>query len=76
MVTVTEEPKASANNASKPVAVLSTILEIIASSKEGTNIATLREKSGLGPRQVSNALYKLTRKGEIKTKKRGVYVVK
>ncbi|MBT8341534.1 MAG: hypothetical protein KJP07_16135 [Desulfatitalea sp.] len=51
------------------------LLEIIHGliSAEGTTIAEIREKAGLAPRQVSNALYKLTQKGLIDTVSRGVY---
>jgi hypothetical protein len=45
-------------------------------SVEGTTVSEIKEKSGLAPRQVSNALYKLTKKGLIDTVSRGVYVKK
>ncbi|MBW1841744.1 MAG: hypothetical protein JRI75_08105, partial [Deltaproteobacteria bacterium] len=45
-------------------------------SKKGVNIATLKEKTGFNPKQVSNALFKLSAKGMIATKSRGVYVKK
>jgi hypothetical protein len=39
-------------------------------------IATLKAKTKLDSRQLSNALYKLSKKGMIRTKSRGVYVKK
>ncbi|BBO86797.1 hypothetical protein DSCO28_73630 (plasmid) [Desulfosarcina ovata subsp. sediminis] len=45
-------------------------------STEGTTVAEIKEKTGFKPRQVSNALYKLTQKGLIDTVSRGVYVKK
>jgi predicted Rossmann fold nucleotide-binding protein DprA/Smf involved in DNA uptake len=54
--------------------VLDSVLEVIARSRTGANIASLKEKTGLESRQLSNALYKLSKKGQIKTVSRGVYV--
>lgn len=45
-------------------------------SAGGTTVAEIRDKTRLAPRQVSNALYKLTKKGLIDTVSRGVYVKK
>jgi hypothetical protein len=36
----------------------------------------LKAKTGLNPRQLSNALYKLSKKGTIVAKSRGLYVQK
>ena len=58
----------------KPAEILKSVLEVIKRSRKGTSIKILREKTGFGPRQVSNALYKLTKQGVIKTKSRGIYV--
>jgi predicted Rossmann fold nucleotide-binding protein DprA/Smf involved in DNA uptake len=54
--------------------VLDNVLDVIAKSRAGANIANLKEKTGLESRQLSNALYKLSKKGQIKTVSRGVYV--
>jgi len=56
--------------------VLDTVFDLIKRSKKGVAIATLKDKSGLDARQLSNALYKLSKKGTIKTVSRGVYVKK
>jgi predicted Rossmann fold nucleotide-binding protein DprA/Smf involved in DNA uptake len=56
--------------------VLDTVYDVIKRSRKGVTIATLKEKSGLDARQLSNALYKLSKKGIIKTVSRGVYVKK
>lgn len=53
--------------------VLENVLDVIAKSRTGANIASLKEKTGLESRQLSNALYKLSKKGQIKTVSRGVY---
>ena len=54
--------------------VLDSVLGAIGKSKDGADIATLKSQTGLESRQLSNALYKLTKKGMIKSKSRGVYV--
>ena len=54
--------------------VLDSVLGAIGKSKDGADIATLKTQTGLESRQLSNALYKLTKKGMIKSKSRGVYV--
>ncbi|MDA8141220.1 MAG: hypothetical protein M0036_21465 [Desulfobacteraceae bacterium] len=54
--------------------VLDNVMDVIVKSRAGANIASLREKTGLESRQLSNALYKLSKKGQIKTVSRGVYV--
>ncbi len=64
-------PKAAA---AKKMTVLEKVYEVIRRSRNGANIAKLREKTKLESRQLSNALYKLTKKGKIKSKSRGVYI--
>lgn len=54
--------------------VLESVLEVIGKSRSGANIADLKAKTNLESRQLSNALYKLSKKGQIKTISRGVYV--
>ncbi len=54
--------------------VLDTVLDSIKRSRNGITIPALRSKTGLGARQLSNALYKLTKKNLIQAKSRGVYV--
>ena len=56
--------------------LLETIFELVGSSEDGITVAEIKDKTGFAPRQVSNALYKLTKKGQIKTIRRGVYATK
>lgn len=56
--------------------VLDSVFSVIKRSKKGVAIAQLKAKTGLDPRQLSNALYKLSKKGTIVTKSRGIYVAK
>ena len=60
----------------KQETMLDTVFDIIKRTKKGVTVAQLREKTKLDSRQLSNALYKLTKKGIIKTKSRGLYVKK
>lgn len=65
--------KAPAAKASKTT-VLDSVMAVINKSRSGATIANLKSKTGLESRQLSNALYKLSKKGMIKSKSRGVYV--
>ena len=58
----------------KSMTVLDTVYNVIKRSRKGVSIAVLREKTGLDSRQLSNALYKLSKKGMVRTKSRGIYV--
>jgi len=54
--------------------VLDSVFDAIKRSRGGISIAQLTKKTDLGDRQLSNALYKLTKKGMVYAKTRGVYV--
>ena len=54
--------------------VLDKVYAVIKSSKKGATIATLKTKTGLDSRQLSNALYKLSKKRLVHAKTRGLYV--
>ena len=56
--------------------MLDSVFDIIKRTKKGVTVAQLKEKTKLNSRQLSNALYKLTKKGKIQTKSRGLYVKK
>jgi lambda repressor-like predicted transcriptional regulator len=60
----------------KQATMLDAVFDIIKRTKKGVTVAQLREKTKLDSRQLSNALYKLTKKGAIQTKSRGLYVKK
>ena len=70
-------PKApAAATAADKGTVLDSVLDVIKKAKNGASIATLKSKTKLEARQLSNALYKLTKKGAIEAKSRGVYFKK
>jgi predicted Rossmann fold nucleotide-binding protein DprA/Smf involved in DNA uptake len=54
--------------------VLDQVHGVIKRSPKGTTIAALKTKTGLDSRQLSNALYKLSKKGLVHAKSRGLYV--
>jgi lambda repressor-like predicted transcriptional regulator len=56
--------------------VLDSVYSVIKRSKKGATIATLKTKTGLDSRQLSNALYKLSKKRMVRAKSRGLYVKK
>jgi len=60
----------------KQVTMLDAVFDVIKRTKKGVTVPQLREKTKLDSRQLSNALYKLTKKGAIQTKSRGLYVKK
>ncbi len=62
--------------AKKSTTVLDSVHNVIKRSSAGVTIATLKAKTKLDSRQLSNALYKLTKKGLVQAKSRGVYVKK
>ena len=62
--------------AKKGLTVLDSVHNVIKRSRSGVTIATLKSKTKLDSRQLSNALYKLSKKGMVRAKSRGVYVKK
>ncbi len=51
------------------------VLSTIEKSKKGITIQEIKAHTKLEQRQVNNALYKLTKKGFVKAKTRGVYII-
>jgi predicted Rossmann fold nucleotide-binding protein DprA/Smf involved in DNA uptake len=56
--------------------VLDTVYDVIRRSKKGVTVSQLKDKTNLDARQLSNALYKLSKKGQVYAKSRGLYVKK
>ena len=56
--------------------VLDTVYDVIRRSKKGVTVSQLKEKTDLDARQLSNALYKLSKRGQVYAKSRGLYVKK
>jgi predicted Rossmann fold nucleotide-binding protein DprA/Smf involved in DNA uptake len=69
--------KPAARKRTSPAAgttVLDTVYNVIKRSQKGVTIGNLKKKTGLEARQLSNALYKLSKKRMVRTKSRGLYV--
>ena len=82
-ISTTEKKTLDRKNSKKqasgaPVIMKSSMLGVvfngIKNSRNGITIPELRKKTGLAPKQLSNALFKLTNKGKIKPLSRGVYI--
>jgi len=58
------------------ITILDKVLSTVKKSKNGVAIGKIKEKTGLEQRQLSNALYKLSKNGKIKVKDRGIYIAK
>jgi predicted Rossmann fold nucleotide-binding protein DprA/Smf involved in DNA uptake len=69
-------PKAGKAASSGAPTVLDTVYDVIKRSRKGVTVAQLKEKTNLNARQLSNALYKLSKKGKVYAKSRGLYVKK
>ena len=80
------QPAKNAAPAGKPAAtkaapaggktVLDSVYDVIKRAKKGVTVAQLKQKTDLDARQLSNALYKLSKKGQVYAKSRGLYVKK
>jgi predicted Rossmann fold nucleotide-binding protein DprA/Smf involved in DNA uptake len=78
----TKSPKAMKKVPTKKVVIRRTapptsadkIFAIIKRSKKGVKTADLMKKTGYERKAISNAIYKLTKQGKIKTVTKGVYV--
>ena len=71
--------KPAAKKAAPPAGgktVLASVLGAIKRSKKGVTVAQLKQRTNLDARQLSNALYKLSKKGQVYAKSRGLYVQK
>jgi len=56
--------------------VLDTVYDAIKANKKGVTVVQLKQKTKLDARQLSNALYKLSKKSQVYAKSRGLYVKK
>ena len=68
--------KAAPKTGTKKLTVLDAVFDVVRRARSGATIAQLKQKTGLNPRQLSNALYKLSTRGKIVAKSRGLYVKK
>ena len=78
VVKKTAVKKAAAKKAApaKQSGIVDAVFKAIKGSKKGVTVAQIKAKTGLSSKQVSNVCYKLTLKGTVTAKSRGVYVKK
>jgi len=70
------KPAARKAAAARGKTVLDAVFDAIKRSKKGVTVAHLKQRTKLDARQLSNALYKLSKKGQVYAKSRGLYVKK
>ena len=70
------KPAAKKAGGARGQTVLETVYSAIRRSKNGATVAQLKQRTKLDARQLSNALYKLSKKGQVYAKSRGLYVKK
>jgi len=80
-VTNSIAPKTPKTTSKKPIikgeqkgSIIESVFKVIKRRKTGFTIEELRNETGLKGRQLSNAIFKLTKRGMIYSKSRGVYV--
>jgi predicted Rossmann fold nucleotide-binding protein DprA/Smf involved in DNA uptake len=71
-----KKPTVKKGRPKQQLTVLDTVFNAIKRTKKGVTVAKLKEKTDLTPKQLSNALYKLTQQGKIEAISRGLYVKK
>jgi len=60
----------------KPLTLLDTVFNVVKRTRKDITVAQLKEKTRFNDRQISNALYKLSKQGKVIAKTRGLYVKK
>ena len=71
-----KKPRAAKAAPSKQSTVLDSVFGAIESAQNGITVAELKKGMDLNAKQLSNALYKLAKKGKIEAKSRGLYFKK
>jgi len=69
----TEKKKKLVKKTKEPT-VLDRVYKVIKRSRKGATVEKIQDATKLDKKQISNSLYKLSKKGMIKTVSRGVYV--
>jgi predicted Rossmann fold nucleotide-binding protein DprA/Smf involved in DNA uptake len=67
--------KKTAPSAKRSSSIVDSVFEVIRNAGDGIAHVTILEKTGLGQRQVSNAVFKLKKQGKVKNVDRGVYAI-
>jgi predicted Rossmann fold nucleotide-binding protein DprA/Smf involved in DNA uptake len=67
--------KKTAPSAKRSSSIVDSVFEVIRNAGGGIAHVAILEKTGLGQRQVSNAVFKLKKQGKVKNVDRGVYAI-
>jgi predicted Rossmann fold nucleotide-binding protein DprA/Smf involved in DNA uptake len=67
--------KKTAPSAKRSSSIVDSVFEVIRNAGGGIAHVVILEKTGLGQRQVSNAIFKLKKQGKVKNVDRGVYAI-
>ena len=74
--TATKKTPAKKAAPTKQLTAQDAVFNTIKRTKKGVTVAQLKEKMDLNAKQLSNTLYKLSKKGKIEAKSRGLYFKK
>ena len=66
-------PKKSPKSTAKQGTATDAVLAVIKRSKKGVDMATLKKKTGFDDKKIHNIIYKLKKKGLVKSAGKGVY---
>ena len=66
-------PKKTSKTTAKQATSADAVLAIIKRFKKGVDVATLKQKTGFDDKKIHNTIYKLKKKGLIKSVGKGVY---
>ena len=66
-------PKKASKSTAKQGTSTDAVLAIIKRSKKGVDVATLKQKTGFDDKKIHNIIYKLKKKGLVKSVSKGVY---
>jgi predicted Rossmann fold nucleotide-binding protein DprA/Smf involved in DNA uptake len=67
--------KKTAPSTKRSSSIVDSVFEVIRNAGGGIAHVAILEKTGLGQRQVSNAVFKLKKQGKVKNVDRGVYAI-
>ena len=66
--------KAAPKKSVKPATAIDTVLNIISRSSKGASTTAIKAETGYDLKKISNIIYKLKKRGKIKSIQKGVYV--
>lgn len=70
-----KSPKQTRASTAKSETAAEKVLAVIKRHKKGVNVSTLKQKTGFDDKKIYNIIYKLKKKGLVKSIRKGVYIV-